>query len=222
LTSSYSDGKALCFIINFYFPEALPLSQVKPTTRDMKKKSEGTEDEAASSSPPQPSKRPSRWVATFSPPSGKSTLTPQLRAALDGEKHNFALVQEAVKAAGFIPPIVRSFVDFAVGGGSLPDEKVRLRLEMEHQRLVSAATLIQSVIRMMNARKDFETTKTAAVTLQRAWVAVRDRRDFVALKDATIKIQSIARMVIAKREFQSTQSKIIRVQALARGVLARH
>ena len=37
-TSSFADGRAFCFIIHFYYPQLLPLEDIRETTADLQRR----------------------------------------------------------------------------------------------------------------------------------------------------------------------------------------
>ena len=99
-TSSFSDGKVLCAIINYYFSEALDWKLVRRTTRDLHK------DKAEMLAEQEDKPIDGNWVGVFSPP---ARVSAELKSALEGEKTNFQLVHDATRQAGMIPCLFRAF-----------------------------------------------------------------------------------------------------------------
>ena len=95
-TSSFADGRALCFLIHYYHPALLSLSMIHKTT---------TSGSSASS----------EWDD-----SNLETLsTSEYTEGLRGERNNFALVNFIAQKLGCIPMLISSW-----NSTNLPEEKV--------------------------------------------------------------------------------------------------
>lgn len=240
-TSAFSDGRVLCALINYYFAESLDWNQVRSTTRDLGKgKAEILAEQLD---------KPidGNWVGVFSPP---ARISKELHAALEGEKFNFGLVQDAIQTMGFIPCLFKAF-DMS---NTCPDEKVVIAsvsylcarlLGMQKER--EAAMKIQRAWRLWFKTHVLDRRENAAKIIQKSWkcamarrrvshiVAERKaelvlahyiyccalRRRFLAKRQAVIAIQAWVREILARRERAAKLIATIALQHFARGVLQR-
>jgi len=99
-TSSFSDGKAFCYLISFYCPETLPMNQIRSTQVDLASIAHRSDEERRQDSVVLDKAVDGNWVGVFSPPTGISVA---LKRAMEGEKFNFLLVREAVRKLGQTP-----------------------------------------------------------------------------------------------------------------------
>ncbi|KAJ1663169.1 Myosin type-2 heavy chain 1 [Coemansia sp. RSA 1813] len=92
------------------------------------------------------------------------------------------------------------------------------------ERLNAAATAIQSLARMHQARTRFQRQRKAALALQTAARGVLARRELRRLRDtrAAISVQALVRAYLARRYLSETRTALTRLQALVRGSQARH
>ncbi|KAJ2658438.1 Myosin type-2 heavy chain 1 [Coemansia sp. RSA 1200] len=91
------------------------------------------------------------------------------------------------------------------------------------ERLNAAASTIQSLARMHQARTRYQRQRHAVLVLQTATRGMLARRELRRLRDtrASITIQSLVRSYLARRHFAETRTVLTRLQALVRGSQAR-
>ncbi|KAJ1642718.1 Myosin type-2 heavy chain 1 [Coemansia asiatica] len=91
------------------------------------------------------------------------------------------------------------------------------------ERLNSAATSIQRLVRGYQERQRYLRMRRAALRLQTLLRGVQARRLLRRLQDtrAAIMIQTLIRGHLARQEYQKTRQSIVKMQALVRGRLAR-
>ncbi|KAJ1801534.1 Myosin type-2 heavy chain 1 [Coemansia sp. RSA 2399] len=92
------------------------------------------------------------------------------------------------------------------------------------ERLNAAATAIQSLTRMHQARTHYQQQRKAALALQTSARGLLSRRQLRCLRDtrAAITVQALARAFLARRHFKETRTSLTRMQAHVRGSQARN
>ncbi|KAJ2403044.1 Myosin type-2 heavy chain 1 [Coemansia sp. RSA 2559] len=92
------------------------------------------------------------------------------------------------------------------------------------ERLNAAATSIQSLTRMHQARTHYQQQRKAALALQTSARGLLARRQLRRLRDtrAAIAVQALARAFLARRHFIETRTSLTRIQAHVRGLQARN
>ncbi|GFY64101.1 abnormal spindle-like microcephaly-associated protein homolog [Trichonephila inaurata madagascariensis] len=192
-TSSFSDGRALCFILHHYHPNLLPHKKIHKdtTTHYFEKQMEAAEDEDC----------------PF-PPESSELTTELMDKLMKNEKENLELAFQKLQEIGHIPKM--SFPTYVKN--RLPDEKVviilvsyiNIRL-MELSVEIRAARTILLAYRKWCLRRKQEKLRvqiTAAIKIQRYWrnylICKRKQKEEVA----AIKIQCFWRMCSAKKELE--------------------
>ncbi|KAJ2550086.1 Myosin type-2 heavy chain 1, partial [Coemansia sp. RSA 1933] len=91
------------------------------------------------------------------------------------------------------------------------------------ERLNAAATAIQSLTRMHQARTHYQQQRRAALALQTSARGLLARRQLRRLRDtkAAVAVQALARAFLARRHFLETRASLTRLQARVRGSQAR-
>ncbi|CAH3024578.1 unnamed protein product [Porites evermanni] len=200
-TVSFSDGRALCYLLHHYHPSLLPLELIKeqtsltcnPGVHDTSD-SEGEEDVQVKS-----------WTATFSPGSGKNTLLEELK---DNERENLRLIAEKVKELGGVPLMTKA----SDMSHTIPDEKVVItyvaylcsRL-LDLREETKAARCIQMAWRRFRLNKQLERKKNVSkivVSLQARARAALARRRFRAMKESAVVIQSVYRSYMVRKQLR--------------------
>jgi abnormal spindle-like microcephaly-associated protein len=239
-THAFSDGKVFCALINYYFSEALNWEEVRTTTRDLNKPREQIAVEQ------QDKPIDGNWVGAFSPP---ARVSHELRNALEGEKHNFELVESAIQTMGMVPHLIRAF-DIS---NTTPDEKViitavahlcwrLLGMQTERRAVMkiqkawrqwyqihvvakkeAAASLIQKSWRKFVMRKRVSklvARRNAELTIANAIYSYALRRRFLKLREAVQSIQSYWRGVLERRERCAKEIAAVCIQAAVRKMIA--
>ena len=89
-TVSFSDGRALCYLLHHYHPSLLPLSSIRTDTT-MTRSLDGVADVSASDS--EDSFNMGNWTQSFDPSTDQATAYDELLA---NERTNFKLLYEKV------------------------------------------------------------------------------------------------------------------------------
>ncbi|KAJ2706671.1 Myosin type-2 heavy chain 1 [Coemansia sp. IMI 203386] len=91
------------------------------------------------------------------------------------------------------------------------------------ERLNSAATSIQRLVRGFQERTRFLRMRRAALRLQTLLRSVQAKRQLRRLRDtrAALLVQALVRGHLARQEHRAMRQSVVRIQALARGALAR-
>ncbi|KAJ1623645.1 calponin homology domain-containing protein, partial [Pavlovales sp. CCMP2436] len=237
LSTSFADGRALCFAVHRYAPWLLGREQVSGTVATLEaglaKRENEAERDALSSG---------RWVQTYD----MHATDEEYKAAREGERANWRLLASAVRELGGMPTLIAA----ADAVGTVPDEKMVVmacaflfaRLH-EVAREARAATTLQTSVRVhaqgaIKMRSDRPKLADAvrahaAVGVQSAWrallarVQLKAHRAAVAtavaarVAEAEAAVAAVAAVVAAKaaaahftREVAAT-----RLQAEARRIL---
>ena len=145
-TSSFADGRALCYLIHYYHPALLPLSMIHKTT---------------TSGPCTNNKWDDANLETLS--------AEEYEAGLCGERNNFALVNLIAQKLGCIPMLISSW-----NSTNLPEEKVMViflahicvRL-LESRTEIRATRVIQRLWRRFTMIRRFEAKRELICRIQR-------------------------------------------------------
>ncbi|KAL3871776.1 hypothetical protein ACJMK2_039754 [Sinanodonta woodiana] len=250
-TVSFSDGRALCYLVNHYHPALLPLEAIKPQTsitylEEMEEKGQTNLEQSFNDS------CSSGIFADVENPEVFEQL-------LNNEKENFKVLYEKVKELGGIPLMLRS----ADMSNTIPDEKVvvtyllylcarlldirhesraariiqmawrkyRLRQAQKEFKVKSAAAIkIQKAVRKFLSTQREERQSCAALILQKYWrrhVArkslnqLRQAKMIVQQQKAACIIQHALQTAVQKKKFQNLRYSAIILQAVIRGFLVR-
>eukprot|EP00003_Mantamonas_plastica_P022431 TRINITY_DN380_c0_g1_i4.p1 TRINITY_DN380_c0_g1~~TRINITY_DN380_c0_g1_i4.p1 ORF type:complete len:1807 (+),score=729.88 TRINITY_DN380_c0_g1_i4:704-6124(+) len=238
LTTSFSDGKALCLIISYYHPELLPVSAIHTTTGDLPKNHYQSEMEDANEE--DAGMDSGKWFRSYNFAVGDT----ELESAIANEKKNFKLIYEATQELGGIPHIIRSkemvntipsepcvITFLAYLASRLMDLSHEARAAVKIQRayrryntklymikMQAAVQVIQAVSRRFLAKKHAAKKIAAATQIQSVFRSFTQRKAFKAELAQIIVCQSFARTLLAKRRLQ--QERSIR-QILATGLVRR-
>ncbi|XP_044174469.1 abnormal spindle-like microcephaly-associated protein homolog isoform X2 [Acropora millepora] len=196
-TVSFSDGRALCYLLNHYHPSLLPASFIKQQTSltcnpgvNNVSDSEGDQDVALNS-----------WITTLSPGSGTNKFLEELKA---NERENFRMVGEKVKELGGVP-LMTKISDMSC---TIPDEKV----------------VITYVAYLCARLLDLREETRAARLIQMTWRRYHLKRRLhfkKALERVIVRVQARARATIYRRKFQTMKQSALLIQSLFRGHLVR-
>ena len=159
-TTSFSDGKALCFLIHFYQPGILSVDEIYPTCEDIVERETTTKNHNLG----------------FSSKHYHSTSCSSISEALDNERKNSQLAMRRMTDIGGIPnmlPITDS--------ETVPEEKSMIisiaylcsRL-IESSREILAAIAVQSCYRRYQNRKLQIKKKEAASVIINYWRRFKD------------------------------------------------
>ncbi|XP_013394208.1 abnormal spindle-like microcephaly-associated protein homolog [Lingula anatina] len=193
-TVSFSDGRALCYLVHHYHPSLLPLESIKTDTTQSYQEQENENSDAEDSFH-------GTWSMSYSLTSGRSPVYDQLLA---NEKENFKVLYEKVTELGGVPLMLKS----TEMSNTIPDEKV----------------VITYVSYLCGRLLDIRHETRAARTIQVAWrkyrlTKVLQLNQVKAV--AIIKIQRAFRCFLKKRSLVKQTSAVIRIQSWWRGVVAR-
>ncbi|CAB4059496.1 ASPM [Lepeophtheirus salmonis] len=230
LSVSFSDGRALCFLIHHYYPSFLPKEEIMMNTT----------------------------VSSVSLTNEAMSLDNARRINEDllrNEKSNFKLFLEKVNGLGGVPILIRS-LDMS---NTIPDRKVTLTflayfaarlLDLSSE--INAARIIQIAWRRRKALKEkqlHELQNRAAITIQRrvklylknlllskyathaltiqryyrGYIArmrvqaIRDRKEYLA----ALAIQSWWKMIITRRQYSTVYKRICFIQSSVRRFIVR-
>ncbi|KAJ7339429.1 hypothetical protein OS493_005827 [Desmophyllum pertusum] len=196
-TVSFSDGRALCYLLHHYHPSLLPRSIIKQQTSLTC--NPGVHD--ASDSEGEEGVEVNSWTATFSPGSGTNTLLEELK---NNERENFRTMAEKVKELGGVPLMTKAS-DMSY---TIPDEKV----------------VITYVAYLCARLLDLREETKAARCIQMAWRRHRLKRQLERKKNVArivVFVQARARAAIARRRFQAMRQSAVLIQSVYRGHLVR-
>eukprot|EP00911_Craspedida_sp_UC1_P002764 UC1_evm2s2027 len=200
---SFSDGRALCFLVHHYHPDLLPASRVAMETTQTVSSARGTAADAAVSVL---ANKEAAYSATFSPglrEVGGRTHQELLRA----ERSNYKVLHSALQQLGGIP-LLALMSDMS---GTVPDEKVVI------------ATTSYLCARLMEVGSE----TLAALKIQRAWRRMRDARVMaehlpaLAQKGREVEAQRTQMRMKAAVELRERTRAVVTLQAGVRGYLAR-
>ncbi len=196
-SSSFSDGRVLCYLIHHYHPSLLNREKIKNiTTSNCLPSQDG-------SNLPE-SQYQENWSKTFSPTCG---IDKQHKHQLDNEKSNFKLVAESLSVLGGVPLLALS-KDMS---NTLPNEKIVITYVSylcSHLLLlrkeITAARRIQSAWRkFVTCRKREDNKKNSAATLiTSVYKGYVCRKQYNLLKTSCIKLQRMFRV-----KFQSKKNR---------------
>ncbi|XP_077986991.1 abnormal spindle-like microcephaly-associated protein homolog [Glandiceps talaboti] len=232
-TVSFSDGRALCYLIHHYHPSLLPSSEIKlDTTQSHHEKEEEADDVDETDSNQNPD---GTWTKTCIPSTGKPT---SYEERLTNEKHNFKCLYDAVAQLGGVPVMIKS-TDMS---NTIPNEKVVITyLSYLCERLLDlreetrAARIIQATWRRhklkkvtketQRAEKQAQKMKEYIVKLQSVVRGHLVRRNLSRMRDAVHKIQQFYRAYRQgqkpREEFKRKKVAVVKIQSGFRGMLAR-
>ncbi|XP_020629211.1 abnormal spindle-like microcephaly-associated protein homolog isoform X2 [Orbicella faveolata] len=196
-TVSFSDGRALCYLLHHYHPSLLPRSLVKEQTSLTC--NPGVHD--TSDSEGEEGMNVKSWTATFSPGSGTNVLLEELK---NNERENFRTMAEKVQELGGVPLMTKAS-DMSY---TIPDEKV----------------VITYVAYLCARLLDLREETKAARCIQMAWRRHRLRRQLERKKNVArivVFIQAQARSAMAHRRFQAVRKSAVLIQSVYRGHLFR-
>ncbi|KAK3591436.1 hypothetical protein CHS0354_033435 [Potamilus streckersoni] len=250
-TVSFSDGRALCYLVHHYHPALLPIEAIKLQTsitylEEMEEKGQTNLEQSFNDS------SSSGIFADVENPEVFEQL-------LDNEKENFKILYEKVKELGGIPLMLRS----ADMSNTIPDEKVVVTyllylcarlLDIRHEsraaRVIqmawrkyqlhqaqkvfkvksAAASKIQKAVRKFLSKQREGQQALAALILQRYWRQHVARKTADRLQQAKLIaqqqraaciIQQALQSAVQKKKFQNLRHSAIRLQAVIRGFLVR-
>eukprot|EP00043_Microstomoeca_roanoka_P019502 m.219984 g.219984 ORF g.219984 m.219984 type:complete len:1667 (+) comp17006_c2_seq6:2063-7063(+) len=218
-TTSFSDGRALCYLISYYHPQLLPASSIHTATT-----ATIVRDHALDSHMDFIKESLNGFTCIMSP--GNNKIGGRSRQQLlENEKANFRLISKALNTLGGVPLLAKS-KDMS---GTMPDERVvisyvsclcsRLLDINQEQR---ACLVIQ---KHWHRYKTQRLREQAAKILQQRWRAVlaarAQRHQFLHTMQAIITIQATFRMAKQRAAFQHSLAQIVKTQACCRRWLAR-
>eukprot|EP00937_MAST-01D_sp_MAST-1D-sp2_P004943 g4943.t1 len=213
-TSSFSDGRALCALINYYHPGLLPASQIKDTTAHLTQKEFGASAEEMS--------QLGDWVDLVSDKVGER----EFKQALANERANFALAAERAAELGSIPVTMQAF-----DSSKMPEEKsVITFVAYLCARLLDSCKEIRATLRIQNyyrayyARTHLVWRNAAARKIQNYWLAKNEQRvlqhQIVRCRRAATCIQTLVRKQLQCTSFKQMRNASIKVQCCVRVVQA--
>ncbi|XP_033114872.1 abnormal spindle-like microcephaly-associated protein homolog [Anneissia japonica] len=194
-TVSFSDGRALCYLVHHYNPTLLPFDKVQQATTQQQWQQSGHQSDGDDSFD-------GTWKNTFNPSTDQNSDFEKL---LENERANYKLLFDKVKELGGVPLMIKC-KDMT---NTIPDEKVVITyvtylcvrlLDLHHESC--SARVIQSAWRLYKIRKSVRLSKlkeTSVVVIQRA--ARRYLRNVQNKKtaEAVVKIQTWYRCILAKK-----------------------
>ncbi|KAL9988376.1 hypothetical protein ACROYT_G002814 [Oculina patagonica] len=196
-TVSFSDGRALCFLLHHYHPSLLPRELIKEQTSLTC--NPGVHD--ASDSEGEEGMEVNSWTATFSPGSGKNAILEEMK---NNERENFRTMAEKVQELGGVPLMTKAS-DMSY---TIPDEKV----------------VITYVAYLCARLLDLREETKAARCIQMAWRRHHLERQLERKKNVArivVFVQARARAAIARRRFQAMRQSAVLIQSVYRGHLVR-
>eukprot|EP00505_MAST-04D_sp_SCG-Rhode-Island_P003792 Stramenopile-MAST_4_protein_3792 len=180
-TSSFADGRALCAIVNFYHPELLAIDAVATTTTSLGSANTSFADRA----------NDDRWCMSGSTKvSGSNYTAKEYNAAIDGEKKNFRLFNDAILALGSIPTTLE---------GEFCSEYVP-----EEKSVVACVGYLCA--RLLESPKEIR----AAIKVQAMWRVIQRRRQLLKHRGAgKIVLRCLQTNVLAKRRKRFLRSIVV-------------
>ena len=137
LTSCLADGRALCLLVHYYHPTALPIAAIKNTTSSLVQKLTGDTTTTAIAS------KLDTFVEATSLTGGSLNKT-DLKRGIDGERRNFAMLRRACHAIGGVPLMLPIY-----DSENLPEEKtMTIFLGFLFARLIESSSQVRAVIRI--------------------------------------------------------------------------
>ncbi|XP_068734820.1 abnormal spindle-like microcephaly-associated protein homolog [Montipora capricornis] len=198
-TVSFSDGRALCYLLHHYHPSLLPSSLIKQQTSLTC--NPGVHDTSDSEEEEEGEMELTSWTEKLSPSSGTNKLLEELK---NNERENFRTVAEKVKDLGGVPLMTKA----SDMSHTIPDEKV----------------VITYVAYLCARLLDLREETKAARCIQMAWRRYRLERQLhlkKTLARLVVSLQSRARATILRRKFQAMRESAVLIQSVFRGHLAR-
>ncbi|XP_064648823.1 abnormal spindle-like microcephaly-associated protein homolog [Lineus longissimus] len=192
-TVSFSDGRALCYIVHHYHPGMLPSRNINHQTmlthgqRDQDQDESG--DESLDGDAP--------WAGTFSPSTGKPTIYSELLA---NEKENFKVLYDSVSELGGVPIMVKS-TDMS---NTIPDEKV----------VITYVSYLCA--RLLDIREEARAARTIQAAWRKYWLHSKIKHNRVKLQ-AIITIQKAWKLYYTRKRAILEGRAVIRLQAVWRG-----
>ncbi|KAG1659255.1 Abnormal spindle-like microcephaly-associated [Nymphon striatum] len=193
-TVSFSDGRALCYLIHHYHPSLIPLSKIHTETTQTK--SNFNIDSSSSDDSFQ-----ENWTHTFSPTTNKASGHQQL---LVNEKKNFKLAFEKLEELGGVPILTQA----ADMSDTIPDEKI----------VITLITYLN--IRLMDLSDEIH----AARVIKLAWCNYKIKKELIQREieeKAAIILQHAARKFLANRELLKQSQAACTIQAHFKSLLLR-
>ena len=191
--SSFSDGRALCYLIHHYHPQLLTLESIKDETT-LTQSCEPVPEELAFNEYSN-----GAWSATFSPTTGHNKHHEEL---LENEKYNFRLISKTLHDLGGIPPLLQ-WRDMS---NTLPNEKVVI------------AYVSYLCHQMFVLRKEIR----AVLCIQRAWWRYKQHcalgQQQINTKKAVVTIQAWLKGYIARKDYHNKRFNAIVLQRWWRGI----
>ncbi|KAM6962532.1 abnormal spindle-like microcephaly-associated protein [Aplochiton taeniatus] len=199
-TVSFSDGRALCYLIHHYHPSQLPLERVcQDTTQTVECSQRGRVQLNCSSSDSENSF--DGWPTTQS----SDSPCMEFKELQENEKENFRLVKTAVSFLGGVPAMINP----SDMSNTIPNEKV-----------------VMSYLSFLCARLlDLRNETRAARAIQGGWRKYRLRKDLQLYQERSVaaaKIQVQVRAFLQRRRAQRQRSAAVGIQAVWRGYAARN
>uniref|UniRef100_T1J799 Calponin-homology (CH) domain-containing protein n=1 Tax=Strigamia maritima TaxID=126957 RepID=T1J799_STRMM len=224
-TVSFSDGRVICYLINYYHPAVLRLEDIKKETTQsyiVPQDSVSSDDSFTAN-----------WTSSL-------TTNEKQEQLLRNEQENFKMALSKIVSCGGIPIMIKpSFMS-----NTIPDEKVTMVFvsylcarfidlsaeiraaitiqnawrryqakcleESDLQSKTDAAIKIQQAIRRHFNRPQMKRQIIAAIKIQRRFRSYLLRQKYVKAKKGMIKLQAYIRSVNARRKFQrQIQSAVI-------------
>ncbi|KAJ7986238.1 hypothetical protein DPEC_G00337880 [Dallia pectoralis] len=200
-TVSFSDGRALCYLIHHYHPRHLPAERVSLHTTQTVECSQKVRVELDCSS----SDSDTSFETCPSNQNGSESPSIKFKELLENEKSNFRLVNMAVSELGGVPAMINP----ADMSNTIPNEKV-----------------VTCYLSFLCARLlDLRNETRAARVIQGAWRKHCLKINLVLYQErnvAAAKIQMLVRQFLQRRRTVRQDAAAIVIQAAWRGYSARH
>ncbi|KAG2461745.1 ASPM protein, partial [Polypterus senegalus] len=227
-TVSFSDGRVLCFLINYYHPSYLTMEAIsQKTTQTVECGHRGTIGLNQSSSDSDDSSLNCQEL------NDTSTISVNFKELLENEMTNFQLVNNAVSNLGGVPAMINS-QDMS---NTIPNEKERNRAaciiqmavlkflsKRREKKKIAAAIIIQSFWRgylvRKKAREDrLRLQNESATIIQAYWKRYSAMKRYQHIKCCIIMLQARVRMKIAYSAYKKFLQAVVTIQRLHRANL---
>ena len=218
-TTSFQDGRAICYLIHHYQPSLLHLEDIQ----DVRQARESDQSQGSSSAglTSNEEEQLRAWRMSFSPTTGEPSAA--LKKFRKMTRNNLRLASEKAHLLGRVPVIF----DIDQVHDQIPDEKVILTFVaylsnrlLDLRKETQAAYLIQGAWQAFKARKVIAQRKEAAARLDRLFQGIHDRHQQIKQAQAARVIQCFARRFAARKQFLQTRKAIVSVQRMFRLHLA--
>ena len=143
LTSCLADGRALCLLVHYYHPTALPIAAIKNTTSSLVQKLTGDTTIPTTTVAAVVASKLDSFVEATSLCCG-SLNKADLKRGIEGERRNFAMLRRACHAIGGVPLMLPIY-----DSENLPEEKtMTIFLGFLFARLIESSSQVRAVIRI--------------------------------------------------------------------------